>query len=82
MRRITGGWYVVDRRETSSTVTCGARQDLIGVTKKNFGYLMHMVTNLDRNLSPIFTLHVSLLSNHGRVLGRLQAGNIFKILLN
>lgn len=43
---------------------------------------MHMVTNLDRNLSPIFTLHVSLLSNHGRVLGRLQAGNIFKILLN
>lgn len=57
----------------------------MGVTKKkkkNFGYLMHMVTNLDRNLSPIFTLHVSLLSNHGRVLGRLQAGNIFKILLN
>lgn len=32
MRRITGGWYVVDRRETSSTATCGARQDLIGVT--------------------------------------------------
>lgn len=42
---------------------------------------MRLITNLDRNLSPIFTLHVSLLSNHGRVLGRLQAGNIFKELL-
>ena len=23
MRRITGGWYVVDRRKTKCTVSCG-----------------------------------------------------------